>query len=203
MKKSVITVYFLFVAAFLYGQHQVITVNGDTINSKVRAFNGESIYFFGEISKLKSDKIHISEVSKLIGYIPNARQKDIINKKPNIIFIQVGIPNDYEDEILSQNVSSIPYETSSYNIIGGINIEEAGYLYLSSTGAALVGSGLLYLGARSDKKELMYLGGAISIGGFVAGIIGHTKLVAAGRAFKKERISLNMALNGISLAVKF
>lgn len=203
MKKLVITIYLIFVVAFLYGQHQVITVNGDTINSKVRAFNGESIYFFGEIAKLKSDKIHISEVSKLIGYIPNARQKDIINKKPNIIFIQVGIPNDYEDEILSQNESSISYKTSSFYTIGGINIEKAGYLYLSGTCAGFVGSGLIYLGAISDQKEIMYLGGAITIGGFVAGIIGHTKLVAAGRAFKKENLSLSMNPNGISLAVKF
>jgi len=87
----------------------------------------------------------------------------------------------------------------------GDYISSAGGYYLSGVGLSIGGGVVGYIGASNEDLEaLMIVGAGMAITGFVCTIIGHTKLIKAGKKLNERRsLSLQPSKSGIGLALAF
>ena len=77
-------------------------------------------------------------------------------------------------------------------------------LFRSGTGLEVAGGVVAVLGSSNSTDQLMIVGGAMSLAGFIITIIGHTDLVNAGRMMKQEKkLRIVSTKDGIGLAYKF
>ena len=93
-----------------------------------------------------------------------------------------------------------------YTLTSGECLSDAGTFYLFGTGLALAGSAFALSNINDENADNSRLiaGGVMAVGGLVATIIGHTKLVKAGKILDEERkITLQPSSSGIGLALKF
>jgi len=86
----------------------------------------------------------------------------------------------------------------------GKYLQQAGTCYLIGMGVTVIGSAAT-MASISDKNDAnIYVGAATAAGGIILTIVGHTKLIKAGKALdEKRKITLHPSPNGIGLALKF
>ena len=87
----------------------------------------------------------------------------------------------------------------------GDYLEQAGNNYLAGVGLGIAGGGLAYLGTTNpDDEFLVYVGAGLALSGFVCTLIGHTKLIKAGKALNQNKnLSFHPSTSGLGLALKF
>jgi len=91
----------------------------------------------------------------------------------------------------------------------GDYLRQAGTCYLIGTGLAVSGSlgsiiTLNNINNKTDYKASLIVGSSLAVGGFILSIIGHAKLIKAGKALDAERkITLVPSSSGLGLALKF
>jgi len=105
-----------------------------------------------------------------------------------------------DDPIYQTNLNK--YSTSD---TAGEYLASAGKNYISGVGLAF-GAGIVgYIGATNEDLEaLMIVSAGMAITGFVCTIIGHTKLIKAGKKLdENKKISFHPSSSGIGLAMKF
>lgn len=96
-------------------------------------------------------------------------------------------------------------DKSSNSDTAGEYILSAGRNYLSGVGLGFGGGVVMYIGGTNEDLEaLMIVGAGMAITGFVCTIIGHTKLIKAGKVMNQKRdISFKPSKSGLGLALVF
>jgi len=93
-----------------------------------------------------------------------------------------------------------------YATTSGEYLSQAGTCYLFGVGLSLAGSAVAISDINNEDSDgtLLVVGGIIAVGGLVFTIVGHTKLLQAGKALGEERkITLHPSSSGLGLALKF
>jgi len=88
----------------------------------------------------------------------------------------------------------------------GDYLRQAGTCYLVGIGVAITGSAISVIDMNSGEinNSAAIIGGTTAVGGLVLTIIGHSKLIKAGKALDAERkITLVPSSSGLGLALKF
>jgi len=97
-----------------------------------------------------------------------------------------------------------PYK--KYTLTSGEYLHQAGVCYLAGTSLSIIGS--VFIATNNGDYTLdnpkLSKGIAIAAGGLILTIVGHTKLIQAGKALDEERkITFHPSSSGIGLALKF
>lgn len=91
-------------------------------------------------------------------------------------------------------------------LTSGDYLSDAATYYLYGAGLSLAGAGVALSNINDENADNSRLiaGGVLVVGGLVSTIVGHAKLVKAGKLLNEERkITLHPSSSGIGLALKF
>lgn len=104
---------------------------------------------------------------------------------------------------IDQISKSMDYSFTSNS--AGDYLTQAGNNYLLGVGLGIAGGAAGYLGTTNTNYEfLVFVGAGMALSGFVCTIIGHTKLIKAGKMMNQnKRLSFHPASSGVGLALNF
>lgn len=169
---------------------QITMLDGQVIECFIQSENEGTITYYSWVDKAVKtiSRDSISDFRSKID-IPYKEQKRISKE----------ISRDLQAHKYQNRVT-----TSTSNTTGNYLVQ-AGENYLWGVGLGIAGSVIISVGStNTDKKELVYGGAALALSGFVCTIIGHTKLIKAGKALNKNKsLSLHPSTSGLGLALKF
>ncbi len=231
MKKLILLLFVNAITIVSLAQSQVITIHGDTINDAVAGLYWKKLEF--KNSKLKLDIMDVKEISgdipkSRLNMIMKLNKNIIVNEAPqqnNYIEGMYG-KNPLKPDAIYGN---IPVKEYLLLHPTGTYLRSAGTYYLTAVGLSISGvivsnihdkieqkfwddpknwviteTGVVL--SKSKRKELNQYKNvvmALSIASGISSIIGHVKLVQAGKSFTKESITLGPAQSGLGLAINF
>lgn len=193
--KKILLVFFITTIAFIaVAQKQVITMSGDTILHEVEGLYGRTLNFKG--TRIKVD---VSEVKEVFGETPFLRLNQMLKRNNDIIVHDRSLFSDINHEKNREifNKPKLDLHPS------GTHLKNAGACYLTATGLSIAGLIVLKVNVKEDSKALNNTAIVLGVAAGVSSIIGHIKLVQAGKSFTRESITLSPAKSGLGLAINF
>ena len=200
MKQIIFTTFLIIFCVSLFAQ-TIITKSG----LHIKAYYGYTMsdrLKYPSVLKNNRDYILYSEIDTITGDINPSLQDDIMKFNNSVVFI-----NDLSQSIIKpvEPVYTISSDRFHNSNTSGDYLISAGENYLYGVGLGIGGGVITYIGvSNTNLEELVFIGAGMVLTGFVCTIVGHTKLINAGKMMNKNKVlSLQPSKSGVGLALVF
>lgn len=135
------------------------------------------------------DYILYSEIDTITGDINPSLKEYILKLNNSVVFINDLSHSKIKTVEPVYTISSDRFHNSN---TAGDYFSSAGKNYLYGVGLGIGGAVIIYIGgSNTDLEGLVFIGAGLALTGFVCTIVGHTKLIKAGKMMNKTKVFLS------------